>query len=444
VGNKVVDQVSNAVLRIVGLSDDGVNVSEATVKVASDMRLTPEVIRRVAHVVNRANLTSQRLCGEDLPDKLAAVSVIDPQKVIDQIYSTASQEKTASAEDSVRGRIEVGVLRLSSGQNKTAENENRMPFKPANWSAKGMYHGLSGGDLMQVTDKLEQVKRAALRDLSNIEGKVTIELDGLNRKLARYPQVTQLALIDQGRVYFAERDPVAGYVLEALADSLPIETQAKIAFAPQTPDVWHAVVLNSDFLPSVTKYANLIRRLPEIEEGPQKKYADAVARLELIESSLSNGQVDRVGINLGGSFEDLDKQWLETKTADLLAMVGLTAAANKSKGVGSKAGSPTEEDRYVMQLKNPQHEAALSAIRTRSALQSLMSDDPVIKSYEPNKIMAAFNELSQFSPKSVEHSASLRAGLRAALQSNQSLFDLEQFRKSERVAKNDNRSANAW
>ena len=433
----IIKSLTKAATQVSNLTDAGMSPQDAMIKVASDNRLQPEAIRRVAHVVNRTAAISQRLASDHLEDKLATFELIDPDQVIASLYqssqSTPSQKVANRPETSVQARI-VKQLTAPLVSSKVADAPLPQSVDLSSHSTAGLYDGLRGPALSREVARLENQRREAVAKLASIERDITIQFDSVVNKIASLVPRAQVELVDHSRVFFEERNPVAAEIVFHAANQLSTEVQAKLAVSPEVPDVWCRALQQSDFVHTVEKLAAFIQGLDELEEPHRAKYADAVARLELIESSLDDsGQVSRRGISSRGSFADLDKQWLETKTADLMGLVGLGVGASARKQ--PPAGKPTKEDQYLLQLRNPQHSAALSATRTRAALQTLMADDPVIKGYKPEEVIKAFNELSQYSPRAAEHTASLRAGLRMALQNNQSLFDLEQLRKSERTQK---------
>ena len=103
--------------------------------------------------------------------------------------------------------------------------------------------------------------------------------------------------------------------------------------------------------------------------------------------------------------------------------------------IKSKATTPQldpKERAFRLKLSNPQHMANLGAIRTRTALQELLVDDPVLSAADPEKVLTAYNELATYAPQALQSTAVMRAVLRQYLQNNASSFDLAEVRKLER------------
>lgn len=431
---KVIDLLSDAVQSVLDSQANGVSAVDAMVKTASAMSLSPEQINRVVHILNRSSLNSQRLYTGDLNSKLADAEIIDPKEVVRRVYKM--EDKTAAApEETIYDRMRAKIAALPPAvkamevvADKTAGLPTlKLPVNPGH----GLYHGLTGVELVETQSRWRNQRKEAQLELSRLYSKAQQELDAITHKLSSYPMNVQPEIINQSKFHFEETNPQAKCIVMHLADNLPAELQAKVAGVPEVPETWLPQLFRDGFVSRVEKLAAYLLAIPGKAEELQRKIAESDAHLELIDSSCVNGRVVRVGINPLGLFVDKDKAWIEKKIASAL-FAGATvynAAQNKNK---DKAKGPTDEERYMLQLKNPQHEAALGSVRTRAALQELIATDPVIKSFKPAQVVSAFNELSQYSPKAVEHTAALRAGLRSVLQNNTSLFDLDQLRKTER------------
>jgi hypothetical protein len=65
---------------------------------------------------------------------------------------------------------------------------------------------------------------------------------------------------------------------------------------------------------------------------------------------------------------------------------------------------------------DPIHDAEMRAIRTKSMLNDMLSNDPIISSYDPDDVRQAFNSLSQLSPTLMTQPGVVRAMLRRMLQ----------------------------
>lgn len=425
--------LEEAVQSVLTRQASGESATEAMVKTASAMSLSPEQINRVSQIINKSSLNYQRLYTDELNLKLADAEIIDPHEVVQRVYGLESAAKTASDP----GESLYNRLRANAVTPVAAKEETKSAAAPAlkikepavDKSGYGLYHGLGGSELVRTRNRWDSQKKEAQLELARLYSKAQEELNAIGYKVASYPKSEQVKLFDQAKFYFEERSPVAKQVVLHLADELPAETQAKLAVVPPVPDVWSEKLFRDGFADRVQKLADYIVGMPEKAEFLNKKIAEAEAHLELIDSSCVNGEVYRVGININGSFADCDRDWISRKVANATLM-GI-GAMNAMKKKDSPSG-PSDEERFMLQLRNPQHEAALGSLRTRAALQELMATDPVIKSEKPERVISAFNELSQYSPRAVEHTAALRAGLRAVLQQNTSLFDLDQLRKTER------------
>jgi hypothetical protein len=120
-----------------------------------------------------------------------------------------------------------------------------------------------------------------------------------------------------------------------------------------------------------------------------------------------------------------------------LQALGAFTLAEKSINTVAGGLKPPEKSEILQknleELTDPEHENQLRAIRTRGLLQDLITNDPVISSYDPEDVTGAFNELAQVAPTGTDQRAIMTSLLRKRLQQGQlDTFDIDQLMGMER------------
>ena len=105
---------------------------------------------------------------------------------------------------------------------------------------------------------------------------------------------------------------------------------------------------------------------------------------------------------------------------------GITGVVGATLG---KAFAPaTEADveaEAVGEIFDPAHEAELRKIRTQAMLSEFISTDPVISTYDPEEVAAAYNQVVQLAPRTAQQPAVMRGLLRKMLQQQDALEPFE-------------------
>lgn len=122
----------------------------------------------------------------------------------------------------------------------------------------------------------------------------------------------------------------------------------------------------------------------------------------------------------------------------------LSAIAGPTVGgiVGSQLGkaiSPGDdaEAEAVGEIFDPAHEAELTKIRTQAMMSDFMSNDPVISTYDPEEVTAAYNQIVSMAPRSAQQPAIMRGMIRKMLQQQDAMepFEAEQVASIEQKMK---------
>lgn len=103
--------------------------------------------------------------------------------------------------------------------------------------------------------------------------------------------------------------------------------------------------------------------------------------------------------------------------------VGWLPAVASTTFIGSKLNemmrsdeNPVKFEQDVQQAVDPEQDAQIRAARVKAMLNELMTTDPVISGYDPEQVLAAYNEISQMTPRVAEQPAILRGMLSRRLE----------------------------
>ncbi len=100
--------------------------------------------------------------------------------------------------------------------------------------------------------------------------------------------------------------------------------------------------------------------------------------------------------------------------------IGAVAAGQVKRLFKPKTDEQIQRE-AMTELMDPEHEAELTKIKTQAMLSEFMAVDPVISTYEPDEIAAAYNQVAQLTPRAVMQPAVMRGLLRRFLQQQDAL-----------------------
>ena len=81
-----------------------------------------------------------------------------------------------------------------------------------------------------------------------------------------------------------------------------------------------------------------------------------------------------------------------------------------------------------MGLEDPEHENELRKIKAHAMINQLLTDpDDPISGHDPDKVLAAYNEISQAAPRVAENAATLRPALRKRLMGHTEPFESKEL-----------------
>ncbi len=112
--------------------------------------------------------------------------------------------------------------------------------------------------------------------------------------------------------------------------------------------------------------------------------------------------------------------------------VGIGSAIGSSLGRSVGSSMPKSKDDLVnddwMGLEDPEHENELRKIKAHAMINQLMTDpDDPISGHDPDKVLSAYNEISQGTPRLAANIGTLRPALRKHLEGHQEPFEAKEL-----------------
>ncbi len=421
--------LSRAVDDFYSLLDQGEPRHAAAVKVASSHSLMPDQIDRMCQTLNRAAVDTNRRGADSLGDRLTNPGVLDPSSVRQGVFQrkNAGHSNILSQLSAVIDGMEQVEANARAEVAKTAAAIVEEPVPMRDSHIHGLYARL--GPVEVQTTKLALINDINQRHHSVVDAErrsiiaVNACCDQMRKNRGKH------ILVKQAAYYAGVHETDLAPVVDYLAHQLGINVSTKTASAPAS---WHKELLSpGGTIDQIRQCANSLKLASAamLEHFPQ--IIKSKMRLSLLINTAA-GNVPKTALFAEGSYAEHQEQEIQ-KVADIAtsfmgSMLGSQRPQTPKPGL---AQDPAVQN-FTLQLRNPQHESELRAIRSRAAIQSLLAGDEVLKAYEPNKVIDAFNELNQHTPAAAENKAMLRATLRQMLQNNISVYDLQQFRALER------------
>jgi len=430
--------LARAVNEVLSLTESGTLPRTAIVKVAAAQSLLPDQIDRLCQLFNRTASIGERVGADDLVTKLSSVNVVDPALVKKDLAELQEGRSAAASAAKVASMPMVEkLLSTPTAAIPVAKKVAAAPVAPTKDPSHGLYHGLDLEAAHRELEHIDQRYQVAQRKVASLVMNYQIARGCASEELRKKTASMGESFLQQFRFVASQHPQLSDAAQEAVGwatQFLPTHKQASFGQVEQLPtalsqESHHAVEL---FAKSAAAAKELYEQLPGL--GAESARCRELAYI--IKTCLVDGGVKNAALVVGSqSLADQQAEHVE-KVANVTSMFLTSQLANLSKPAeDKKAPGSSDEDRFMVQLGAPQHEANLSAIRSRTALQQLMVDDPVISTTPEHEVLGAYNEVANYAPRALENPATMRSVLRQYLQNNASAMDLAAIRKLERDSK---------
>lgn len=431
--------IANSVDQVLSLIDSGTHPRKAIVKVASVNGLLPEQVNRLCQIYNRSTSLSSRLGNNDLSEKLATVTVIDPREIQKELSQKNLERSITSRQSKMASMTTLNRVLTQKTQTAVTEKVAESPQVIVDKKDKthGIYHGMSFENAIKELDRLK-AKHASIQEeglalFVRCKNQITVLKDLISKKAAH--PTNGVDFLNQVRHKIEQSYPtiqwVGDPVISYAVDSLPSFKRASIESEFATIPRIYGIDAKQIFV-EFEKLAALVKDIDENAPALASTAADVRERYFLLKTHLTENGVKNSSFHFTDrNYADIQEEHISKVASMFGAMLGTQLNRMRQPPVPSSGAN--REDEFRLKLSNPQHEANLASIRTRTALQELMVDDPVISSANPEDVVAAYNELANYSPGALQNPAVMRAVLRQYLQNNASSFDLSEIQKLERA-----------
>lgn len=404
---------------------------EAIEKVARDNKWGKDMIRFASHAYNTGRQTAQRETGDSILDKFAEFALADPAKITSAIWP----EKVKSAADDQQlsgvsadyesppawlgSRQRVTTMEKSAAADDILARQPKPPaYEPDPTVKMAREHSKHVELQKEATEARVQVSQAH-DELVNAMG----QLGDYFKKHAR------------DRLPFATVEhAVATYFPQAAKKALDYaysRNKMKEVRAADTQMPKTAVDLNAAPFTLIKECLDTGARVSRLRGFEKDAQAAVQSHREgdlapFVLTSPPQGDKEARTLSKYLIPEDAEPE----KEATFLASVAGSSVADKTKSILDHALSdaPTSDARRktLGELGDPKHEAEMRKIRAQALLAEMMDDD-VIGGYEPEKVMNAYNEISQLSPRGAMQPIIARSLLRRHLQGTMEPFEAKEI-----------------
>jgi hypothetical protein len=415
-------ELFDAVKKASDLVTGGLSPDEAVEKVARDGGFGPGKIRTIGQAYNNGAQLSQwrQPNSTSILDKLASFPLCDPEKVVDNIYNGPTPAEKAAAVT-----VDADYSRPPSWYGAT---EGRTKFASATLprNPPPAYAPDPLAAVHKVYDDVQRTKQAAdetRRQASAAEDVVRAKVAGLTTylKQASYNRLP-LAVIEEAAVtYFGE--PARTLVKMAASAA---KSREKMSSALGTV-IAKPIDLNAEPFTLIKAAVDAGKRCVALKKQAADLAAAATTKkTEGLRPFSKAGDAEQPA-NTG--------PWMK-EAADLFAKTAIFNSPAFGAAVGSglatslgisKSKGEMVDDEW-MKLEDPEHENELRKIKAHAMINQLMTDpDDPISGHDPDRVLAAYNEIASATPRLADNVAVLRPQLRKRLEGNAEPFETKEM-----------------
>lgn len=477
-------QLLDAVKKANDLVGGGMSPNAAVEKVARDAGLGPGKIRLIGQAYNTGQQLAQfRTKQASILDKLASFTLCDPEAVIDSIYNgpTPGEKAAADRVDAAYARRPVFAHQVHAAREKTASY--KLPGTGTEKQAATAQPRIevAYGNINRAKQAYDEGRRRAASARDAVMTKVAHIVTYFRKQAStRLPfhhvEATALAYMGDGakslmdtvaqRLPFKEKraaDVKAGNYgpvnlraepFTLISSALDTAVQA-FQLAKQAEDLKAAYAKAQEdqlrpFAVAAGKAAQPEKSATDAIFGVGEKRAfgiipeiGAIAAGDILAHKATHGPEnaeDPFGdvTSLDNELDMIRRQsqqaiGMRRKPREKKAFLGPGLGAAIGSSIGRTMGTVTKTrgdlvDDAWMGLEDPEHENELRKIKAHAMINQLLTDpDDPISGHDPDKVLAAYNEISQAAPRVAENAATLRPALRKRLMGHTEPFESKEL-----------------
>lgn len=413
-------QLIGAVKRANELVDSGLKPDEAIEKVARAEQFGPGKVRLIAHAYNTGRQLHQFNQNQNILDKLASFDLADPERIISRMY--VEPEKKAEALPDEYHRPPSWLER------PLREKIARAPM-PVTITPPEPYQGDRMHQLHKAYGQVQRDKQASdalsrqVNDHQDAVRKHVCELVTYFRKAAN--DRLSFELVEHAaRSYFGNAVPPLMDMIYKQAKLREKRASTQVAVQKVPTDVrQEPFTIIKDCIKSAEAVLGKRQELDaHTKSAAERKEA---AFRPFAPAGVSKPQEDKQSSIMQ------DKNLWGEKAANLLGAPAVGAAVGTMLGRTMGSVPKTKDDLIEdawLELEDPGHQNELRKIRAHAMLNQLMTDpDDPISGHDPDKVLSAYNEIAQVTPRIAENVATLRPLLRRRLSSHAEPFEAKEM-----------------
>lgn len=382
------------------IDNQGEDPTAAVVKVASDRHLPRGHIQLLCSAYNTGRVNAQRKsAASSILDRFDDIPLADHEAAVQQIWP---DQVETPAEQRAKTAISADYMQAPSWLTRSVATQPTQKVASA-----------------EPAPTPRQVKDAAWKAI--IDGQHQLEYSRTKSSADRNAMVASLQTLTN---YFKQ------------AEHIPFET-VHYAAAAQLGDLGDALLQVVAAQLGRQKQAAAAPRIMPAVVWTAAPYCLAKAALASCEQAIESR---RSLLDLESRIKSAREEVFgptgaaKSGTSKLAAGGALFGSALGSALVPSfpKHKTPGEQiESHVTALDDPDHSNAMRNIQVSAMLRDMMANDEVIKGYEPEEVLSAYNEVAQTAPTVAMHSVAIRPLIRRQLQHNweshetSSLIDME-------------------
>lgn len=397
-----------AVKRATSLADSGDSPNDAIEKIAREHGFGPGKIRLIATAYNTGSQLNQFRERGSILDKLASFELADADLIIDAIYG----EKTKKASTEVHSDFS----------------------RPPRWVEDRRREKLAAMVIPSILPPIEKTAETepeaevTLHDLNRVLCRLKTAEEKVDELFQRASEARDATRTNVAALVEYFRTPGVKLALdqtEAVAATYFDKQAVQALFTVVHAHAYSKEKRASDATPM---YSGPIPRTSPVMSLVERAIGSATACAQLTSAGMS-AREKFATIKKGAmspffaSGEVIDAVTEKSASVITSPLSGAVVGTMLNRGIGN---IPQSVDGAWNELEDPDHTNELRKIRAHALLNSIMTDpeDP-ISGHDPDKVLAAYNDISQIAPRVAEYGATLRPELRKRLEGHTEPFEAQ-------------------
>jgi len=413
-------EITDALTGVADLVKEGETPDDAIVKIASEKQLPAGYVRLMANAYNTGQSLGNIRNGTTLTEKASAFPLANAMNILDRLFpddvKTAAEVSMDTTVSSEYDLPPTYWLQRRKAEEKAA---NAIDLPRENIEA---YPGPAEKPGKQAVSKLRQLKKEAEQkrlDAISAGYRVTGSINDLTNYFRKVGHVS----LDTVRKNAAA---VIGSKVHGLLNKVE-EQRGKLA-KKSADSSYHNVDWNAAPYSLITESLDAIDNFKEIKIALDRFEKEAEADAVEIVRPFCVAGLQPV---IKGSVWDHRSQ----KEANILPIaVGASLGGAGKEIVGDIADTKDDVLEMSDRIGSRDHEDKLRSIQTKTMLNDMLANDPVISGYDQDRTLDAFNHLNQLAPRALSQRLVAQQMMRKYLEQDSAVdpFDVDQLLEIEK------------